>query len=173
MTTLTPKTSNSSNSKKLLLLLLVFSFGFSAFAQNQIPFRLSANFSIKEKQVDDSFSLTMGRVYYDKNINILLYDVHFPKPQLIAITDTVIYTIENDSIVSAIVVSGLLEFSVFSLSLNNRLEFFGLQETPYKITDVEHEDGLVYATWSPPKKLETLYVQPDYENAKKGLEERK
>lgn len=137
---------------------LVFIFLFNyLYSKGQYAFsRIEADFSIKEKNQDGSQKLTMGKLYFNLKNKQLIYDVIFPKKELIFINDTVVYQFRNDQLVSEKKTGNLIEFSVFNLALQGDLPYFGIKKTSFTLSDIEQEAGLVISTWLPPQKLDSL-----------------
>ena len=50
--------------------------------QAQEYYRVNADFTVKVKLADGTMNLTKGSVYYDKNIQELIYRVSFPQPEV-------------------------------------------------------------------------------------------
>jgi len=61
--------------------------------------RIEADFSIKEKDINGNKLLTIGRVYYDKNIRKIVLNISFPEKIIIVATDSLVYMIDNDSLI--------------------------------------------------------------------------
>lgn len=120
-------------------------------------FRISADFSIKEIRPDSSVNLTMGKVYYDKNIKKIIYKVSFPKTETWVIHDTSVYMIQNGKIKERIKSASIAEFSIFHLALSGDLHEFGLKNSPYKLTSVTKEDSLVIAVWKPDPRIAKVF----------------
>ncbi|GAB4404468.1 MAG: hypothetical protein OHK0039_04650 [Bacteroidia bacterium] len=117
----------------------------------QMPYtRFEAGFSVKEKTADGKLRLTMGQVYYDRNIGQLIYRVDFPEPEIRLATDSVIYRIRRDSIVERLEMPNIVQFSVINLCLSGNLPYFGLNQSPYTIGEVSRDGDLVISTWLPP-----------------------
>jgi hypothetical protein len=116
-------------------------------------FRIKADFSIKEKNLDGTHSLTMGTVYYDKIHDKIIYDIHFPEKQTLILTDSVMAVVKDNKIVERKKAPNNNKFSIFSLSLNGGLESYGLENSMYKIGETTKDKDMVITTWYPPKKL--------------------
>ena len=114
--------------------------------------RLTADFSIKTKDPSGSQSLTMGQVYYDRNIRQLIYYVTFPERETWITSDTVVYQLRDGKLISKTATFSMAEFTVFHLALNSHLQDFGLKNTRYVALDVQREKDLVITTWAPPEK---------------------
>ena len=97
-------------------------------------------------------NLTRGKVYYDKNIKELLYDITFPRVEMWAVKDTSLYKIRNNILTERISIPSVNEFTVFHLSLNSGLNNFGLTNSVYRINKVEKKGNLVLSYWKIPEK---------------------
>ncbi|MBL4715790.1 MAG: hypothetical protein JKX95_04065 [Bacteroidia bacterium] len=100
-------------------------------------FRIKADFSIKEKMADGKQQLTMGEVYFDKNSQKIVYNLKFPEKETWLTTDTALYRIANGEVVDKNLVSHVVGFSIFNLSLNGNLTNYGLDNSVYKIVETE------------------------------------
>lgn len=131
-------------------LFIIYFLPFNTYAQF---YRISADFTIKEKKVDGTHSLTKGRVYYDINNEKIIYDITFPAEQNLVMKDTSMYLYRDGVLTDRQTVPNTNKFSVFHLSLNSHLDNYGLNNTGYKIEKVEKKDGMVMTTWLPPQNL--------------------
>ncbi|HET6243234.1 MAG: hypothetical protein H0V01_01590 [Bacteroidetes bacterium] len=143
------------NTRHLLIILGLTLLHFTQ-AFSQQFYRIKADFSIKENKPDGQSQLIMGQVYYDKIYKKIIYDITFPEKGVLIVTDTVIYRIENNKVISKTPTGNLNDFSVFHLSLNGDLINFGLNNSPYTIGTIEKKENLVISTWIPPKKYAHL-----------------
>jgi len=115
-------------------------------------FRVSADFTIKEQNLSgDEFY--KGKVYYDKNIDQIIYDVSFPSSQKLIVADTQIYVVENNAIKSRQFTPNTNQFSIFNLALAGDLKNFGLNRTGYSVSAVEEGNGSTIIEWVPPKEM--------------------
>jgi len=114
--------------------------------------RIHADFSVKVKTASGGQSLTMGQVYYDRNIKQIIYYVSFPEKEMWITSDTMVYQVRNDKLISKTSTFSIAEFTVFHLALNSRLQDYGLRNTTYKVENVDREKDLVITTWAPPEK---------------------
>lgn len=114
--------------------------------------RIHADFSVKVKSPSGGQSLTLGQVFYDRNIKQLIYYVTFPEKETWVTSDTVVYQIRDGKLISKTATFSMAEFTVFHLALNSHLQDFGLKNTRYMVTDVQREKDLVITTWAPPEK---------------------
>lgn len=136
------------NFAKFIILLLLFISSNKIFYAQQFA-RLEADITIKEKDRFGNEKLLVGRVFYDINYRQIVYDITFPEKELLIINDTAITTLVNDVIQNSKPANQLVDFSIFSLALNNDLEYFGLDKTPFAISNVELEEGMTISTWLP------------------------
>jgi hypothetical protein len=132
--------------KTLLILLPSLTFG-------QQFFRVSTDFSIMEKNVDGSSSLTRGRMYFDKTNNKLVYDINFPKQETVVITNDFVYKYENNQLMGKEDALGLLQFHVLYLIVQGDLATYGLKNSVYVQANVTREDDMVITTWQPNEQL--------------------
>jgi hypothetical protein len=109
-------------------------------------FRMKADFSIKEKFSDGKMALTMGTVYYDRTHKKLVYDVKFPEKEQWVILDTVFYKIKDDKVVLKQFIPMLPSATIFESALANNLDNFGLENSFYKLQNVEKDADLVIST---------------------------
>ncbi len=114
--------------------------------------RIHADFTVKIKASSGGQSLTTGRVFYDRNIKQLIYYLSFPEKETWLTADTVIYQIRDGRIQTRTPTFSMVEFSVFHLALNSRLQDFGLKNTMYQVENVERDKDMVITTWAPPEK---------------------
>jgi len=117
--------------------------------------RIEADFSIKEKDINGNKLLTIGKVYYDKNIRKIVLDISFPEKVLIVASDSLVYMIKNDTLVNTAPASVPIDFTVYNLCLNGKLAFYGLKETPYVLEEVDNDEGMIITTWKLPKEKST------------------
>lgn len=138
--------------KKFVLLCL-----FIAALQNnklnaQIYFRLEADITVKEKLASGKESLLVGKVYFDRNLRKIAYHFQFPEKECVVINDTASLNVYKGTYRGHKLGANLIDFSVYSLILNGNLEYYGLEKTPYKLTNVEEDEGMVISTWELEKK---------------------
>jgi len=141
--------------KKLILKKLLFvalTLLTSVNVQAQAYFRITADFTIKEQNLSgDEFY--KGKVYYDKNIDQIIYDVTFPTPQKLVVADTQIFVIENETVKSSQYAPNTNQFSIFNLTLSGDLKNFGLNKTGYAVNSVEESNGMTIIEWAPPSAM--------------------
>lgn len=127
-------------------------------ALGQQFFRLKADMTIKENLADGTSVLTMGTVYFDKNVHKIVYDIRFPKKSIYILTDSAAYEISDGKPTDRKKAYNLYSFSIFNLALSSNLHNFGLSNNGvFKITNIEKLDSLVVSTWSPSiKKIAEL-----------------
>ena len=122
-----------------------------AICKGQQYTRIHADFSNKIKTASGGQSLTMGQVFYDRNIKQLIYYVTFPEKVTWITSDTMVYQIKDGKLISKTATFSMAEFTVFHLALNSHLQDFGLKNTRYIADDVQREGDLVITTWTPPE----------------------
>jgi hypothetical protein len=116
----------------------------------QFFFRISTDFVIKAKSPAGDQQLTVGKLYYDKNIKQIVYVVSFPEKEIWVQKDTVLYKIVNSKVIGKQRIPQGIEFSIYNLALNGNLTDYGLKKTQFRIKKVEKSDGNVISTWEPP-----------------------
>lgn len=132
--------------------LIVFLFSISL-ANSQDYYRFKSDFVIKSKTPEGKQQLTVGKVYYDKNIKKIIFDITFPEKEIWVQKDTTLYKIVNNSIVEEQNTPNIAEFTIYHLILNGNLTDYGLKNTKFKITDVEKAGKSIISTWEPPEEL--------------------
>lgn len=137
--------------RTIALILLTASLA-PAIVHGQQYTRIHADFSVKVKNASGAQSLTVGQVFYDRNIKQLIYYVSFPEKETWITADTVVYQIREGKLVSRTATFSMAEFTVFHLALNSHLQDFGLKNTRYVAQDIKREGDLVITTWAPPEK---------------------
>lgn len=131
----------------LLLPLITFSQSFH---------RIEADFSIKEVWSDSLSSLTMGKVYYDKHVRRIVYQVTFPEAGTRILEDSFYHVQSVDTLYSQASSPAVVDMSIFNLVLNGDLENFGLKDSLYFKSSVKKEQGLIVSTWNPHPKISHL-----------------
>ena len=124
--------------KKTLLFFCLYLFIGSSIAQNY-HYRLSADFTIKESDGNID-NLTAGKVYYDLNNDILVYNMYFPEKIDWVVHDTSFYTFRDDLLESRYTIPKINEENILHLSLSSTLNDYGLSNTQlYKLDKVIQE----------------------------------
>ena len=136
--------------KKILFFLLFIPFFSEISAQNF--YRISGEFSIKGKS-ENSAQLIMGKFYYDKNEKKIINVNVFPEKATWVTSDTNLYKIVDNKIVSRQTIPDFTPFSMYHMVLNNQLNNFGLDGSVFTLENVDSEDGLVISTWLPPRSM--------------------
>ena len=114
-------------------------------------YRISTDFVIKAKLPTGEQQLTVGRLFYDKNIKQIVYEVSFPEKEIWVQKDTVLYKIVNSKVIGKQRIPSGIEFSIYNLVLNGNLADYGLKKTKFRIKKVEKSDGYIISTWEPPE----------------------
>jgi hypothetical protein len=126
-------------------ILLIICLANTSFSQQF--FRIKADFSIKQKKANGESTLIMGKVYYDKNAQKIIYINTFPKKETDVLVDTVLYSIIDNKIISKNSTFFTYKYSIFHLALIGKLSTFGLDGSVYKLVKTEKEKDLVITTW--------------------------
>jgi hypothetical protein len=116
----------------------------------QFFFRIRTDFIIKAKSTTGEQQLTVGKLFYDKNIKQIVYEVSFPEREIWVQKDSILYKIVNSKVIGKQPIPAGIEFSIYSLVLNGNLADYGLKKTKFKIKKVEKSDANVISTWEPP-----------------------
>ena len=137
---------------KTFVIFTLLTFGFVTTGMHaQDHFRMSAEFTIKSKSPDGTQHLTIGDVYYDKNIKKIVFDVRFPQKETWVQQDTILYKIKNGGLMSKSSSINISEFTIFSMVLNGKLSDYGLKDSKFVLTNVEKEGDNIISTWEPPQ----------------------
>jgi hypothetical protein len=129
-------------------LVLLYFTGYS-----QINSRIEADVSIKNIAADGKKSLSVGKVFFDKNIRQIVYEMTFPAPTRFAITGKGIVGSEQSEPMDELVANKMIDFSVYNLFLNQDLELFGLTHTPFKMVSTQREADMVISEWVLPEEM--------------------
>ena len=116
----------------------------------QLFFRIRTDFTIKAKSPAGEQRLTVGKLFYDKNVKQIVYDINFPEKEIWVQRDTILYKIVNSKVIGKQRIPAGIEFSIYNLVLNGNLNDYGLKKTKFKIRKVEKSDNNVISTWEPP-----------------------
>jgi hypothetical protein len=121
-------------------------------------YRFRADFSIKEKNKGDAQGkLITGVVYYDKNQRKINHNVRFPAREEWLLHDTTMYRMVADTLVSKRTIIPIVEYSMYSMILNQQLADYGMAKTGYELEGVEEAgEGKVLSTWLPPQQVRHL-----------------
>jgi hypothetical protein len=112
---------------------------------------------IKAKSPAGQQQLTVGKIFYDKNIKQIVYQISFPEKEIWVQKDTILYKIVNSKVIGKQSIPTMIEFSIFHLVLNGNLADYGLKNTKFKIKSVEKLEGNVISTWEAPPELSKLF----------------
>lgn len=133
---------------KFLLFIIPVFFSFQDKEQSHKNlFRFKADFTIKEKLADGKAQLTMGKVYYDKRNEKIVYQIKFPEKAIWVIDDKNLNLIIDEHLVKKEKNTILLGNSIFYLFLTDNLSDYGLNDSPYKISKSEKKDSVDVITW--------------------------
>ncbi len=118
-----------------------------------IFFRISTDFTIKAKSPTGEQQLTVGELFYDKNIKQIVYNVRFPEKETWVQKDTNLYKIIDSKVVSRQTIPAGIELSIYNLVLNGDLSDYGLKKMKFRIKKVEKAGDSVISTWEAPEQL--------------------
>ncbi|PID93449.1 MAG: hypothetical protein CSA95_07755 [Bacteroidetes bacterium] len=136
-------------SKYILFFVALFSF-FSGSAQ--IYSRFQADFSIKEIGFDGKQNLMTGSLYFNKVTRSIYYAFNFPEKSAMIIRDSCTIRPDKQTIIPHPMEASVIDFSIFNLFLNQGLTYYGLDQTPYELTQMEEDGEMVISTWELPGK---------------------
>ena len=142
----------------MLKFLFLFIFPLSIIqVEPQLFFRIKTDFMIKAKSSTGEQRLTVGKIFYDKNIKQIVYDVSFPEKEIWIQRDTILYKIINSKVIGKQRIPAGIEFSIYNLVLNGNLNDYGLKKTKFTIRKVEKNDSSVISTWEPPLEFKKYF----------------
>jgi hypothetical protein len=124
------------------------------FVHAQDYFRISVDFTTKTKPAEGKANLTKRKIFYDKYTKELIYDIHFPEKEKWVVQDSRIYKLVNDSIYFTEEIPSLNEFTVFHLSLNSNLNYFGLAKAGYSVGKIDKAGELTVTYWNIPQQVQ-------------------
>lgn len=132
---------------KTFFLTLLTSLLFVMASQGQSLQRIEADFSLKESDKLGNKKLSVGKVYYDKNIRVVVFKITFPYEEVLCIHDEGITRYKADTVYSNVIALGLIDFNIFNLFLNGNLDYYGLKQSPFDLKDVEQDNQKIISTW--------------------------
>lgn len=136
------------------LILLIFACNLTISNANaQHFYRIRADFSVKQKDISGKQMLRLGTVFYDLNNKTIVLKNSFPTNEVVAQQDSFSYILENGKLVNKFQSIVPVYFSIFHLSLSNKLENFGLDRMGYTMQEIKKEKGLVMSSWIPQDRL--------------------
>jgi hypothetical protein len=142
--------------KKVFFWLLVYLFQITL-VNGQKFYRLNGEFSIKAKSSAGQSQLTIGKFYYDRNIQKLVYDNTFPYRETWVSADTNIYKIVNNKVIARYKSPPIAMFSIFHLAITSQINNYGLKGSEFTIEKVEKQGNMVITTWLPPKYFASIF----------------
>jgi hypothetical protein len=119
----------------------------------QFFFRISTDFVIKAKSPTGDQQLTVGKLFYDKNIKQIVYELSFPEKEIWIQKDTTLFKLVDSKVISRQSIPAGIELSIYNLVLNGNLPDYGLKKMRFKIIKVEKSGGSVISTWEPPAEM--------------------
>ncbi len=138
--------------KKIFALLFIL-FLSVPLLQAQGNYRFFADVSVKTKDgKTGKGTLTILKVYYDKNKKKVVQEISFPEPTTIVLTDSASYKIVNfkaQKISHFDSRMHIIKSTIYHLILENNLANYGLDNSLYKKTKAEKEKNIIFTTWEP------------------------
>ena len=131
------------------LVILLFFIPGIIFSQG--VYRIQGEFSLKSKE-NGLAQLVMGKFYYDLNSSQIIYRNFFPEKETWITSDTILYYLVNDEIISTQIIPDLSKFSIFHLALTRNLKNFGIDGKSFTLENVEQDNGMVISTYVPNRK---------------------
>jgi len=140
---------------KSLLLSLTFLVSICCHLPAQESIRMTAGFSIKQKQGEKG-QLVTGQLYYDKKIQKIFYQISYPEPSFWLVVDSFFYEMDKDTVlIKQSKAAYLPVFSIYQQILDNNLKDFGLKKLDFYIANIDKmNDSTVVTEWRPNKKWE-------------------
>jgi len=138
---------------KQLLIVLIVSTTFCWHGAGQKFYRMNGEFTIKAKTADGKNQLTIGKFYYDKTIQKLVYVNTFPLNEVWVSVDTSLYKIVDNKVMARYSSPPISIFSIFHLALTSQINNYGLKSSTFTISKVEKQTDMVITTWLPPASL--------------------
>jgi hypothetical protein len=140
----------------LFALFFALLFLFSQKMQGQNYYRLRVDITVKKRYHDGKFSLVKGTVYYDNTTGKMVTDIWFPEKEQYVMLGKMVYVIKNGKLISASENPMPPETTIFALVLKNSIQYYGLENSDFKLSDVQEDGDLVISTWLPPDNLKTV-----------------
>ena len=141
--------------QKTSLTIILFFFVNTFYAQEF--YRFSADYSIKQSEVNGREVLKLGKVFYDINEKQIVMKNGFPIREIIVFNDTSVYQIRNNKVFNKSKIIAPIQFSIFHLALKEKLLNYGLDKAGYKLDTVKIDKGLVISIWNPPTKYQNIF----------------
>jgi hypothetical protein len=141
---------------KSFVLPVILCILFSVSARSQYYFRIECDISIKNKIEGGEGALVLGRAYYDKNRDQLVYDIRFPEKEVWVVKDTTIYILKDNEVTTSQNISQYNQSTVFHKILEGQLNNYGLQGSVFSIESIVREDEMVVTTWIPRTEAKQL-----------------
>lgn len=97
--------------------------------------------------------LTLGKVYYDKKIQKLVYNISFPDNEVWVVKDSISTVYKNNLLYQTEKINPFVQTTVFHKCLDGKFNDYGLKESVYKVEKVEKDSNMVITTWVPPSNI--------------------
>lgn len=115
----------------------------------QYYYRIECDISIKQKVEGGEGMLILGRAYYDKSKDQMVYDIRFPEREVWVIRDTSVYIHSNGQIQHIRAIDQYNQSTIFHKILEGNLKNYGLEESIYRVSDIERSGDMVITRWKP------------------------
>ena len=138
---------------KRFIILFIFISTLFLNVSGQKFYRINGEFTIKGKTADGKNQLTMGKFFYDKSIQKLVYISNFPVDETWVSVDTNLYKIVDNKVMARYTSPPISLFSIFHLALTSQINNYGLKNSVYSISKVEKQNDMVITTWQPPANM--------------------
>lgn len=150
---------------RILLFIGIF-MGISQVGYSQyIHGRIEAEISVKELHPDRKPSLMMGKVFYDAEEGLLIYDIKFPEKELMLIDSSKVMS-KKDTLVEREVPASIIQFSIYKLLLSGDMKSYGLPRDEFNIVNINETDAGIQADWVPKNKEINYLIRISQQNGK-------
>lgn len=125
----------------------------STIISGQSFYRIESDISIKTKTQGGQGNLTLGKVYYDRTIRKMVYNISFPEKEIWVVKDSLSLVFREGELFQKSIINPFIETTVFHKCLEGKLNDFGLKGSAYQIDKVEKDGNMVITTWKPPANV--------------------
>ncbi len=115
----------------------------------QYYYRIECDISIKQKVEGGEGMLILGRAYYDKSKDQMVYDIRFPEREVWVVRDTSVYVHSHGEVQHIRAIDQYNQSTIFHKILEGNLKNYGLEGGIYRVSDIERSGEMVITTWSP------------------------
>jgi hypothetical protein len=129
------------------ILVLILSASLSA----QSLQRIEADFTLKESDRVGNKKLSVGKVFFDKNIRVIVFKITFPYEEVLCVHERGVTRFKADTVFQEVWMEGLVDVNIFNLFLNGNLEYYGLKQSQFELKDIEQDNQKIISTWVHPR----------------------